>query len=146
MRGLATIFIFAMCASARASDRPAFQTLRYNEDWTYLRDASNRTDWLDPVKFVPLDGTNVYFSFGGEARLMAMHFRSGRPDKAIVQLAREIGADVIVVATQPTTGLVRLLGGSVADRITRNAPCPVVVVRPKVDEDDPGLAEYPPRA
>jgi hypothetical protein len=69
MRGLATIFIFAMCASARAADRPAFQTLRYNENWMFLRDASNRTDWLDPVKFVPLDGTNVYFSFGGEARL-----------------------------------------------------------------------------
>jgi nucleotide-binding universal stress UspA family protein len=84
-------------------------------------------------------------SAGGKARLMAMHFRSGRPDKAIVQLAREIGADVIVVATQPTTGLARLLGGSVADRIARNAPCPVVVVRPKVDEDDPGLAEFPPR-
>ena len=84
-------------------------------------------------------------SAGGEARLMAMHFRSGRPDKAIVQLAREIGADVIVVATQPTTRLMRLFGGSVADRITRNAPCPVVVVRPKTDEDDPGLAEYQPR-
>lgn len=82
---------------------------------------------------------------GGKARLMAMHFRSGRPDRAIVQLAREIGADVIVVATQPTTGFARLLGGCVADRITRNAPCPVVVVRPKVDEADPGLAEFPPR-
>src|SRR4051812_13644840 len=84
-------------------------------------------------------------SAGGEARLMAMHFRSGRPDRAIVQLARDIGADVIVVATQPTTRLMRLFGGSVADRITRTAPCPVVVVRPKTDEADPGLAEYPPR-
>jgi nucleotide-binding universal stress UspA family protein len=84
-------------------------------------------------------------SAGGEARLMAMHYRSGRPDRAIVQLAREIGADVIVVATQSTTRLMRLFGGSVADWITRNAPCPVVVVRPKTDEDDPGLAEYPPR-
>lgn len=84
-------------------------------------------------------------SAGGEARLMAMHFRSGRPDRAIIQLARDLGADVIVVATQPTTRLMRLFGGSVADRITRNAPCPVVVVRPKTAEDDPGLAEYPPR-
>ena len=84
-------------------------------------------------------------SLGGEARLMAMHFRSGRPDRAILQLAREIGADVIVVATQPISRLMRLFGGSVADRIARNAPCPVVVVRPKTDEDDPGLAEYAPR-
>lgn len=83
-------------------------------------------------------------SAGGKARLMAMHFRTGRADRAVVQLARDIGADVIVVATQPTTRLQRLLGGSVADRIARNAPCPVVVVRPKTAEDDPGLAEYAP--
>lgn len=83
-------------------------------------------------------------SSSGQARLMCMHFRSGRPDRAIVQLASEIGADVIVVATQPTTPLMRLFGGSITDRITRNAPCPVVVVRPKVNDTDPGLAEYLP--
>lgn len=81
-------------------------------------------------------------SAGGKARLMAMHFRTGRPDRAVVQLAKEIGADVIVVATEPTTRLQRLLGGSTADKIARNAPCPVVVVRPKTDEDDPGIREY----
>jgi nucleotide-binding universal stress UspA family protein len=81
-------------------------------------------------------------SAGGQARLMAMHFRTGRPDRAVVQLAKEIGADVIVVATQETTRWQRLLGGSTADRIARCAPCPVVVVRPKTDADDPGLSEY----
>jgi nucleotide-binding universal stress UspA family protein len=81
-------------------------------------------------------------SVGGEARLMAMHFRTGRPDRAVVQLAREIGADVIVVATEPTTRWQRLLGGSTADKIARCAPCPVVVVRPKTDEDDTGVSEY----
>jgi hypothetical protein len=29
-----------------------------------------------------------------------------------------------------------------ADRIARSAPCPVVVVRPKTDDDDPGVSEY----
>ena len=81
-------------------------------------------------------------SAGGQARLMAMHFRTGRADRAVVQLAKEIGADVIVVATQETSRWQRLLGGSTADRIARCAPCPVVVVRPKTDEDDPGLSEY----
>jgi nucleotide-binding universal stress UspA family protein len=83
---------------------------------------------------------------GGQARLMALHYRTGRADRAIVRLARELDADLIVVATQPTTRLQRLLGGSVADRIARCAPCPVVVVRPKSDEDDPGVVEYDPRA
>jgi len=93
---------------------------------------------------VPLPQLKVlqHRSAGGQARLMAMHFRTGRPDRAVVQLAREIGADVIVVATQETTRWQRLLGGSTADRIARCAPCPVVVVRPKTDEDDPGLSEY----
>ncbi|KYG01048.1 universal stress protein [Sorangium sp. So ce296] len=80
----------------------------------------------------------------GQARLMAMHFRTGRPDKAIVSLARELSADLIVVATHPQSPLQRLFGGSTADRIARNAPCPVVVVRPKED-DDADAAEYDPR-
>lgn len=83
-------------------------------------------------------------SAGGEARLMAMHYRDGRPDKAIVQLASEIDADLIVVASHPPTRLERWLGGPLADRIARNAPCPVVIVRQKRDENDPGVDEYVP--
>ena len=85
-------------------------------------------------------------SAGGQAKLMAMHFRTGRPDRAILCLAKEIRADVIVVATPSATRWQRLLGSSVADRITRNAPCPVVLVKPKTDENDPGFAEFEPRA
>ncbi|HTN83034.1 MAG TPA: universal stress protein [Sorangium sp.] len=80
----------------------------------------------------------------GQPRLMAMHFRTGRPDRAIVSLARELSADLIVVATHPQSPFQRLFGGSTADRIARNAPCPVVVVRPK-DDDDADAAEYDPR-
>ncbi|WP_437926856.1 universal stress protein [Sorangium sp. So ce291] len=80
----------------------------------------------------------------GQPRLMAMHFRTGRPDRAIVSLARELSADLIVVATHPQSSFQRLFGGSTADRIARSAPCPVVVVRPKED-DDADAAEYDPR-
>ncbi|MEO5728849.1 MAG: universal stress protein [Byssovorax sp.] len=95
---------------------------------------------------LPLLKVLQHRSAGGQAKLMALHFRTGRPDRAILELAREIGADVIVVATPPPTRWQRLLGSSVADRITRNAPCPVVLVKPKTDEDDPGFAEFEPRA
>jgi hypothetical protein len=54
---------------ALGAERPPFQTLRYTEDWSLLQDSSQQADWLDPVKFIPLHGTNVYVSFGGEARL-----------------------------------------------------------------------------
>lgn len=79
-------------------------------------------------------------SADGHARLMAMHFRTGRADRAIVGLAEELGADLIVIGTHPTGVLQRLLGGSTAERIARNAPCPVVVVRPKKDDDDNSFA------
>lgn len=85
-------------------------------------------------------------SVGGEARLMAMHYRDGRPDKAIVQLAEEIDADLIVVASHPPTLWERWLGGPLADRIARNAPCPVLIVRQKRDENDPGVDEYVPQS
>ena len=70
MRRLATIFILAVCVSACGADRPALQTLRYNEDWSALRDSAQGTDFFDSAKYIPLS-TNAdwYLSFGGEARL-----------------------------------------------------------------------------
>jgi nucleotide-binding universal stress UspA family protein len=84
-------------------------------------------------------------SAGGQARLMAMHFRAGRADREILRLAEELGADLIVVASHPPTTLERLMGGTTAERIAQRAPCRVVVVKPKKDENDAGLVEYEPR-
>src|SRR5213083_1509460 len=69
MHGLCIISLAVIGVQTLGAERPAFQTLRYNEDWSFLHDSSRRTDCLDPVKFIPLDGTNIYVSFGGEARL-----------------------------------------------------------------------------
>ena len=44
-------------------------------------------------------------------------------------LAREIGADLIVLSTRGHSGLKHLLLGSTAERVVRNAPCPVLVAR-----------------
>ena len=69
MRGQLIILFIATRALGLGAERTTFQTLRYNEDWSFLNDPSRRTDWLDAIKFIPLEGTNVYVSFGGEARL-----------------------------------------------------------------------------
>ncbi len=53
----------------------------------------------------------------------------GTPANAIVETARTDGADLIVVGSHGRTGLERVLLGSVAERIVRNAPCPVLTVR-----------------
>jgi universal stress protein A len=53
---------------------------------------------------------------------------------AIVDYAKEVHADIIVVGTHGRTGVSRLLMGSVAEHVVRTAPCPVLVVRPREHE------------
>jgi nucleotide-binding universal stress UspA family protein len=54
---------------------------------------------------------------------------AGSPANAIVEYARSIHADVIVIGTHGRDGVSRLLMGSVAEHVVRHAPCPVLVVR-----------------
>jgi nucleotide-binding universal stress UspA family protein len=54
----------------------------------------------------------------------------------IVRLAAEEHADMIVMGTQGRTGLDRLLLGSVAERVIRRAPCPVLTVRPDTPDEE----------
>jgi nucleotide-binding universal stress UspA family protein len=65
----------------------------------------------------------------GAVRHVAGHLRRGTPDTEIAELARTIGADLIVVGTHGRRGLDRLLLGSVAERLVRHASCSVLVHR-----------------
>jgi nucleotide-binding universal stress UspA family protein len=55
--------------------------------------------------------------------------REGASAAAIVQLAKEEGAGVIVMGSHGRTGLARLLMGSVTEKVIGHASCPVLVVR-----------------
>ena len=46
----------------------------------------------------------------------------------ILKTAQETGCNLIVMGTRGRTGLGRLIMGSVAEQVVRNAPCPVVTV------------------
>lgn len=67
------------------------------------------------------------------ARLSGRPVRSevlpGDPAGVIVEIARRGAFDVVVLGTHGRRGLGRLVLGSVAERVLREAPCTVVVVR-----------------
>ena len=60
-----------------------------------------------------------------------VHVRIGHAADEILALAREIGADLITVGSKGLTGVERLVLGSVAERVVREAGCTVEVARPK---------------
>jgi nucleotide-binding universal stress UspA family protein len=57
--------------------------------------------------------------------------RTGNPHQEILREAEELGVALIVVATHGHSGVEHMLFGSTADRIVRNARCPVLTVRPE---------------
>jgi nucleotide-binding universal stress UspA family protein len=57
--------------------------------------------------------------------------RTGDPFENIIDVAEDHRVDLIVLATHGRTGLRRLFIGSVAEKVVRHAPCPVLTVRPR---------------
>lgn len=60
--------------------------------------------------------------------------RVGAPAREIVETARSLPADLIVISTHGRTGLKHVLLGSVAEHVVQRAPCPVFVVREREHE------------
>jgi nucleotide-binding universal stress UspA family protein len=56
--------------------------------------------------------------------------RVGSPAAEIVAAAADLRADLICISTHGRGGLARVILGSVAEAIVRQAPCPVLTVRP----------------
>lgn len=61
------------CAAAQqsspvAATAPAFKLLRYDEDYSYLQDPARRSDFWDPVKYIPISASGWFISLGGEVR------------------------------------------------------------------------------
>jgi nucleotide-binding universal stress UspA family protein len=70
----------------------------------------------------------------GEAKKVGVeevqtHAREGDPADAILDVAEEINADLIVVGNKGMTGARRFLLGSVPNKVSHHAPCSVIIVR-----------------
>ena len=69
----------------------------------------------------------------------------GNPVALIVHMARARTVDLIVMGTHGYTGLRHILWGSVAEKVIRLAPCPVLVVRhqEEIDQTPTTARRYP---
>lgn len=71
---------------------------------------------------------------GDPSVAVTAHVREGKAAREIVAFTEEGGSDLIVLATASRSGVERLLLGSVAEKVVRLAPCPVLVVRARATQ------------
>lgn len=57
--------------------------------------------------------------------------REGHPHEEVVKACEEGDIDIVVMTTHGRTGISHFIMGSVAERVVRTAPCPVLIVRKK---------------
>ncbi|MFP5042512.1 universal stress protein [Parasediminibacterium sp. JCM 36343] len=62
-----------------------------------------------------------------------LFIEDGSPYEAILKVAEHWGADLIVMGSHGRTGLAHLLMGSIADKVIRHSPIPILVI-PTKDE------------
>lgn len=80
-----------------------------------------------------LDGLETFVaSIPGVAVSARLLEREGEPVSEILTTAGAVASDLIVMGTHGRTGLQRLLLGSVAERVIRRSPVPVLTVPPGV--------------
>ena len=60
------------------------------------------------------------------------------PGRALCQMAEDEGADLLILGSHGRSGLSRAFLGSVAEKVVRHAPCPVLVVRERKRDSKTG--------
>ncbi len=94
-------------------------------------------DWERPAREKLAEFVTAHVPSDVNVNEVVLH---GKPFHEVVNLAAEQRCDLIVIATHGYTGLAHLLMGSNAERIVQHAPCAVLVVRGRPDDDTPPAA------
>jgi len=68
---------------------------------------------------------------------VTQELHEGRAAGVILERAAAVGAELIAMTTHGRSGLERLVLGSVAEEVTRKAPCPVLLVRARTEAKHP---------
>ncbi len=91
--------------------------------------------WSDPTEFLEHlaeDGRKQLTGFMKHALSLypkctsELHF--GIVDQVILELARKLNVDLVVVAARSQRGLLERILGSLVEKLVRQAPCPVLAV------------------
>ena len=73
--------------------------------------------------------SEVAARYVGRGAEIETHVSDGAPYAEILRKAEKIGADLIVMGTHGRSGIAHLLLGSVAEKVVRSSPIPVLTVR-----------------
>ncbi|MRJ77754.1 universal stress protein [Aeromicrobium sp. SMF47] len=83
---------------------------------------------LTPGERAEAIAAEVASSLSGITAEVHVGLAHGKPGDALVQVAKDIGADLIVVGNRRVQGIGRILG-SVATDVAHHAPCDVYIVK-----------------
>ena len=93
------------------------------------------TDWIKQIAVVAREKLEAVVSgVRGDGVTVESELREGPAWREIDAFARERKVDLVVVGSHGRRGLPRALLGSVAEKVVRTAPCPVLVVRGETQE------------
>lgn len=67
---------------------------------------------------------------------LSFSVRFGNPGREIGDFAREVQSELVVMPSHGRSGVTRFLMGSVAERVVRSAPCPVLILRDDDQAED----------
>ena len=71
----------------------------------------------------------IYHNEEGPELTGEIHIRKGKPHEEILKLAEELGVGMIIIGSHGRRGLERAIFGSVAEKVTKMATMPVLVVK-----------------
>jgi nucleotide-binding universal stress UspA family protein len=94
------------------------------------RQAPEDTQWsINPREDVEATLSEAAEAIGDAGVNIETFAREGDPADAILDVAEERGADLIVVGNKGMTGAKRFLLGSVPNKVSHHAPCSVLIIR-----------------
>ncbi len=102
----------------------------FHPDWAAdIEDTIDISDITDEAKKVMADMTVPYRQRGIR---ITEHVLAGGPHIEIIRLAERVRVDLIVIGAHRAAGTKPVLMGSVAEKVMRQAPCSVLIVREPV--------------